>query len=304
MKRALFLGAAAAAGLTGCGGGRVMRALPGVASGSPRVAAPTSFTYTPADPIPASVLANPIIGEWRRFDGAAAPAGWTLVQGQNLDVAANRILFSILGTSGGGNGKTSFILPRPRAGWIVAVSGAFVSSPAALTTLGRHMTHQDSLGAGAVPVAAFSRRKPDTARQQAMREVQQLRGSSIVVGSARPSSDTPELRARIERSNADARTNLLAVLDAANRARVLAQVDAVTNGTTSLNAAIAAMRASLSPGEASALLDAHDQQARAFRSAWTGIAHTDPQLEAARFVVDGAFTPAQRDALDARLQNG
>ena len=54
---------------------------------------------------------DPFIGEIRMFGGSFAPNGWALCNGQLLSISQNSALFSILGTSFGGNGSTTFGLP-------------------------------------------------------------------------------------------------------------------------------------------------------------------------------------------------
>lgn len=54
------------------------------------------------------------IGEIRMFAGNFAPRGWAFCQGQILSIAQNTALFSILGTTYGGNGQTTFALPDLR----------------------------------------------------------------------------------------------------------------------------------------------------------------------------------------------
>ncbi len=51
------------------------------------------------------------IGEIRMFAGNFAPRTWAFCQGQLLGIAQNTALFSILGTTYGGNGTTTFGLP-------------------------------------------------------------------------------------------------------------------------------------------------------------------------------------------------
>ncbi len=64
---------------------------------------------------PASVQAQEcFIGEVRMFAGNFAPRGWALAQGQIMAIAQNTALFSILGTTYGGNGQTTFALPDLR----------------------------------------------------------------------------------------------------------------------------------------------------------------------------------------------
>ena len=57
---------------------------------------------------------NPYIGEIALFAFQFAPSGWALCQGQLLAIAQNTALFAILGTTYGGNGKTTFALPDLR----------------------------------------------------------------------------------------------------------------------------------------------------------------------------------------------
>jgi microcystin-dependent protein len=59
-------------------------------------------------------MSEPFIGEIIMFAGNFAPRGWALCQGQILSIAQNTALFSILGTTYGGNGQTTFALPDLR----------------------------------------------------------------------------------------------------------------------------------------------------------------------------------------------
>ena len=49
------------------------------------------------------------------FAGTFAPRGWAYCQGQLLSIAQNTALFSLLGTTYGGDGQTTFALPDFRA---------------------------------------------------------------------------------------------------------------------------------------------------------------------------------------------
>ena len=57
---------------------------------------------------------NAYIGAIMIFAGNFAPRGWALCNGQVLSIAQNTALFSILGTTYGGNGQTTFALPDLR----------------------------------------------------------------------------------------------------------------------------------------------------------------------------------------------
>jgi microcystin-dependent protein len=59
-------------------------------------------------------VGNPFIAEIRMFAGNFAPRGWAFCQGQLLSIAQNTALFSIIGTTYGGNGQTTFALPDLR----------------------------------------------------------------------------------------------------------------------------------------------------------------------------------------------
>jgi microcystin-dependent protein len=59
-------------------------------------------------------MSEPFIGQITLFAGNFAPRGWALCQGQILSIAQNTALFSILGTTYGGNGQTTFALPDLR----------------------------------------------------------------------------------------------------------------------------------------------------------------------------------------------
>jgi microcystin-dependent protein len=56
-------------------------------------------------------MSEPFLGEIIMFAGNFAPRGWALCNGQILSIAQNTALFSILGTTYGGNGQTTFALP-------------------------------------------------------------------------------------------------------------------------------------------------------------------------------------------------
>src|SRR5579872_2904742 len=57
---------------------------------------------------------QPFIGAIVLFCGNFAPAGWALCNGQLLSISQWTALFSILGTTYGGNGTTNFALPDLR----------------------------------------------------------------------------------------------------------------------------------------------------------------------------------------------
>src|SRR5450759_3107658 len=57
-------------------------------------------------------MAEPFLAEIRIFSFNFPPKGWALCDGQFLPINQNQALFSILGTTYGGNGTTNFALPN------------------------------------------------------------------------------------------------------------------------------------------------------------------------------------------------
>jgi microcystin-dependent protein len=56
-------------------------------------------------------MAQPYVGEIRMFAGNFAPAGWALCNGQLLPISENDVLFTLIGTTYGGDGQNTFGLP-------------------------------------------------------------------------------------------------------------------------------------------------------------------------------------------------
>ncbi len=57
-------------------------------------------------------MSNPFLAEIRIFTGNFAPKGWALCDGQLMPISQNTALFSLLGTTYGGDGKATFALPN------------------------------------------------------------------------------------------------------------------------------------------------------------------------------------------------
>jgi microcystin-dependent protein len=56
-------------------------------------------------------MADPFVAEIRIFPFNFAPKGWAWCDGQLMPISQNTALFSLLGTTYGGNGKSNFALP-------------------------------------------------------------------------------------------------------------------------------------------------------------------------------------------------
>jgi microcystin-dependent protein len=59
-------------------------------------------------------MSDPFISEIRLFSFTYPPKGWALCNGQLLPINQNQALFSLLGTTYGGDGRVSFALPDLR----------------------------------------------------------------------------------------------------------------------------------------------------------------------------------------------
>lgn len=60
-----------------------------------------------------------VIGYVTMFAGNFAPKSWAFCNGQTINIASNTALFSILGTTYGGNGTTTFQLPNTQGRTVV-----------------------------------------------------------------------------------------------------------------------------------------------------------------------------------------
>jgi len=61
-----------------------------------------------------AMASDPFIAQIVMFGGTFAPRGWAFCEGQLLPISQNTALFSLLGTTYGGDGRTSFGLPDLR----------------------------------------------------------------------------------------------------------------------------------------------------------------------------------------------
>ncbi len=79
---------------------------------------------------------TPFYGEIRLFAGLTAPAGWEFADGQTLAISSNNALFSLLGTTYGGDGQFNFKLPDLRGRVPVHVGGHISTGPLRVWSLG------------------------------------------------------------------------------------------------------------------------------------------------------------------------
>jgi microcystin-dependent protein len=87
----------------------------------------------------ASAQSQPFVGQLMLFAGNFCPRGWVQADGQLMPISQNTALFSILGTTYGGDGKRTFALPKLAApnvagvpagtglSWCIALYGVYPS---------------------------------------------------------------------------------------------------------------------------------------------------------------------------------
>jgi microcystin-dependent protein len=108
-------------------------------------------------------MAEPFLSEIRIMSFVFAPKGWALCNGQLLPINQNQALFSLLGTTFGGDGRVNFALPDLRSRTPIHVGGSHTlgergGEPAHTLSISELPTHthvgQASSTAGNAPVTA------------------------------------------------------------------------------------------------------------------------------------------------------
>ena len=97
-------------------------------------------------------MAEPFLAEIRLMSFQFAPTGWALCNGQLLPINQNQALFSLLGTSYGGDGRVNFGLPDLRGRVPMHIGGGHVlgeraGEQAHTLTVAELPTHTHLLGA-------------------------------------------------------------------------------------------------------------------------------------------------------------
>lgn len=98
---------------------------------------------------------EPFLGEIRMFAFNFPPRGWTECNGQTLSISQNAALFSILGTTYGGNGTTTFMLPNLQGAVAVHMGNGVVlgqtGGSQTVTLAGNQIGHNHPVSASATP---------------------------------------------------------------------------------------------------------------------------------------------------------
>ncbi len=95
-------------------------------------------------------MAEPFLAEIRMMSFGFAPKGWALCDGQLLPINQNQALFSLLGTTFGGDGRVNFALPDLRsrtpihdgAGHVLGEHGGEQAHTLSISEIPTHVHHQ------------------------------------------------------------------------------------------------------------------------------------------------------------------
>jgi microcystin-dependent protein len=88
---------------------------------TPRLALTAVVALSALQAVPAAAQSDPMLGQIMCAGYNFTPRGWASLDGQLLPISQNSALFSLLGTTYGGDGRTTFALPDMRGRNIVHV---------------------------------------------------------------------------------------------------------------------------------------------------------------------------------------
>jgi len=86
-------------------------------------------------------MSEPFIGQISMFGFSFPPRGWAFCNGQTLPIQQNAALFSLLGTTYGGNGQTTFQLPNLQSRTLIGMGQGSGLTPRDLGEIGGAEAH-------------------------------------------------------------------------------------------------------------------------------------------------------------------
>jgi len=140
-------------------------------------------------------MADRFLGEVRLFGFGHAPNGWARCDGQLMNINQNQALFSLLGTTYGGNGFTQFALPDLRSRVPIhrgaIIQGRRGGSTSVTLGLGNLPAHNHFFLADDSPPANPGGQNPTPGRRLARSEPGELYGSAANLVAFSPVATTP-----------------------------------------------------------------------------------------------------------------
>jgi len=116
-------------------------------------------------------MSQPYVGEIRALGFQFAPSGWAYCNGQPMDISQNEVLFTVIGTTYGGDGVTTFNMPNLQGQvpmhWGTGISGQTTSigqtQGQTLVTLTQAQTpqHTHTITAQEIPSGGVVERTPN-----------------------------------------------------------------------------------------------------------------------------------------------
>ncbi len=148
-------------------------------------------------------MAEPFLAEIRLVSFNFPPKGWALCNGQLLPINQNQALFSLLGTSYGGNGMTNFALPDLRGRSAVHTgteislgqtggAGTHTLTASQMPAHGHYANMSNAIATSATPTGAVIGKKGRLGRDMygAIANPSHLATSTTAVGGSQPHENT------------------------------------------------------------------------------------------------------------------
>ena len=135
-------------------------------------------------------MAEPFLGEIRLMSFGFPPKGWALCNGQLLPINQNQALFSLLGTTYGGDGRVNFGLPNIQGRVPIHMGGGHAlgesgGEPAHTLSISELPTHAHTLngtashGTQVVPAGALLARTAPANPYEAPNQLEAMNAASI-----------------------------------------------------------------------------------------------------------------------------